>query len=72
MRKMSPPAVEEVAMIVERAKQAAATTRQLAREYRFIVAWYSMRPRSRVRPFLILDGSDRAAKADPERALGFS
>jgi hypothetical protein len=50
--------VGELAALVERAKRASETTRRLAQEYRFMVTWYAMRARSRLRPYPILDLTD--------------
>jgi hypothetical protein len=60
------PVIEELSLLVQRAKRAAETTRQLAQEHRFIVKWYGMRPRSRMRPLPMLDRSDPAAGNHPE------
>lgn len=56
--------IAELAMLVERAKQASEKTMQLADEYRFMVTWYGMRPHSRLRPDAMLDDEpDRTTQA---------
>lgn len=48
-------AIEELAVLVERAERACKTTAELVRDFNFIVAWYQSRPRRKLRADPILD-----------------
>ena len=49
------PAVEELAVLVERAERACKTTAQLVRDFHFIVVWYQSRPRWKLRADPMID-----------------
>jgi hypothetical protein len=52
-------AISELATLAERARRASETTRQLAEDYGFIIAWYGARPHPGLRTLPVLD-NDRA------------
>jgi hypothetical protein len=58
------PVISELAVLADRAKRASETTMQLVREYRLIVAWFALRPRSRRRPYPTLDQTKQEPASD--------
>ena len=58
MQEKTVPLVAELADLVGRARRACETTAQLVQDYKFLVMWHSMRPRSRLRPYPMLDEWD--------------
>jgi hypothetical protein len=57
------PVVEELTVLVERAERACTTTAELVREFNFILVWYRLRPRSRLRPDPMLDETNAQEQA---------
>ena len=50
----------ELAELMRRARRARDEARRLTSDFRFIVSWYGMRPRSKVHPSSMLDDTEAA------------